>query len=137
MSVLIKEIDVSALFGAAAQAANEHQCSELSPEVQIERLRDHAADLARKHTFKANDIIQIKPGLDVYKWPKIGQPCIVLEVLEKPHIGSDPDRHPEYGATLDLRLGFVHDNCCGQFCIQHYSSELFEPWGYKKEDQPA
>lgn len=97
----------------------------LSPAIRARRLLDHYEDISRKHDFKPGDLVVLKCGVDFFKHPNPGEPCVVLEVLSEP-IKGEGDGTPEQGANLDLRVIVI--TACGALSLHLFESRIFEPY---------
>lgn len=83
------------------------------------------------HAFAPGDLVTWKPGMKHKRYPRYGQPAVVLEVLATPVL----DPHGEAGSTyfrdpLDLVLGFIWDDgeVRGEFLTFHYDSRRMQRW---------
>lgn len=113
-------------FARLMRQFSENEKATITPDVAIQRIKDHFADYAKKHTFSPGDIVRLKPGLGLVAEKLDGQPCVVVEMLNYPIIGDSQGSSPEYGARLDMRIGALTQS--GQFAIALFESALFEPW---------
>lgn len=85
----------------------------------------------RRHDFAPGDLVTWKPGLKHKRYPRYGQPAVVLEVLATPVL--DPQN--EAGATyfrepLDVVVGVLWDEGTdrGELIAFHFDSRRFQPW---------
>jgi hypothetical protein len=97
----------------------------LAPGMRARRILDHYADIRTRHTFKPGDVITLKRGLDPFKMPRPGDPCIVVEILSDP-IVAEHDDSIESGAKLDMRTLVLSPR--GVPTIMVFESFLFEPY---------
>jgi hypothetical protein len=103
------------------QREPEKQEVRMDDETAIIRLKDHFKDWSRKHAFKPGDLVRIKPGLNLFKWPEVNETCIVLDVLDPP---LESQAGPHAGRYLSLRIGcFVPD---GTFIVALHDPSFFD-----------
>ena len=96
----------------------------LDVEKHILALKKSVEQYNQPSDFKAGDIVQWKEGLKNKKRPQYGEPCIVIEVLDKPisdHFA--PIASPYYGEQLGLKLGLIGEN--GEFFTFYYDKNRF------------
>jgi len=74
------------------------------------RLLAAVAGLAERKPFKVGDVVCWKHDLKNCVAPQLGQPAVVVEVLDPPLRMTDPGMHgsPYYGECLDVRIALVH-----------------------------
>ncbi|MBP6735358.1 MAG: hypothetical protein KA142_11855 [Chromatiaceae bacterium] len=94
-------------------------------------LRERYRLFKRRHDFAPGDLVTWKPGLKHKRFPRYGQPAVVLEVLATPVL--DPQN--EAGTTyfrepLDVVVGVLWDEGTvrGELIAYHYDSRRFQPW---------
>lgn len=94
-------------------------------------LRERYQLFERVHDFAPGDLVSWKPGLKHKRFPRYGQPAVVLEVLATPVL----DPMTEAGATyfrepLDVVIGVLWDEGTerGELIAYHYDSRRFQPW---------
>jgi len=80
----------------------------------------------REKTLQPGRMAVWKPGLKNRRFPRYGEPAIVVEVLDRPIL----DHEDEAGSTyyrepLDLLLGILHRE--GDFLVYHFDSRRFQP----------
>lgn len=98
------------------------------------RARDRALALTElyemfnaKHTFQPGMLIKWKPGLRNKKKPMYEEPCIVVEVLGSPVVGTTDESGSAYfREPLDIIAGFIEDD--GGFVAFHFDSRRFMPF---------
>lgn len=74
------------------------------------RLLAAVADLATRAPLKVGDVVCWRPDLKNCIVPLLGQPAVVVEVINPPLRLSDPDAHgcPVYGECCDVRIAVIH-----------------------------
>jgi hypothetical protein len=94
-------------------------------------LRERYRLFKRGHDFAPGDLVTWKAGLKHKRFPRYGQPAVVLEVLATPVL--DPVN--EAGTTyfrepLDVVIGVLWDEGTdrGELIAFHYDSRRFQPW---------
>ena len=94
-------------------------------------LRERFQLFKQGHDFAPGDLVSWKPGLKHKRFPRYGQPAVVLEVLATPVL----DPMTEAGATyfrepLDVVIGILWDEGTerGELIAYHYDSRRFQPW---------
>jgi hypothetical protein len=107
-----------------------------------ERLADLAGDLGaalraryqsftERHAFSPGDLVGWKPGLKNKRFPRYGQPAVVVAVLETPVHDAESDAGSTYfREPLDLVLGAIWDEepGRGELVTFHFDSRRFQPW---------
>lgn len=106
--------------------SEDEQKAELAPDIAARRLLDHFADLQKRHTFKPGDLIQLKQGFELYRWPKYGQPAIVERIFAEPVPGRE-DVLSERGVDFDIRV-MVVDAAHNHVSLFPTCSAWFEPY---------
>lgn len=97
----------------------------------IHALTERHEDLKLRHPFKSGDIVTWKPGLDNRRYPRMGFPAVVLEVLEKPLFDVENDSSsPYFREPLDMIIGtYVEkEGKPTVFLTWHVDSRRFRPW---------
>lgn len=93
------------------------------------------AALQVKHRFRPGDLVQIRPGLRMEKFPYDGEPGIVVEVLDSPIFDTSKNSDsPYFRDKLDIIIGIIHAD--GGFLRFHMSSDRLEPWGTPSTTDP-
>jgi len=94
-------------------------------------LRERYQLFQRVHDFAPGDLVTWEAGLKHKRFPRYGQPAVVLEVLATPVL----DHQDEAGSTyfrepLDLVVGVIweEDPGRGELIAFHYDSRRFQPW---------
>lgn len=92
-------------------------------------LRERYQSLVQRQRFTPGQLVEWKPGLKNKRFPRYGQPAVVIEVLETPLL----DHEDEAGSTyfrepLDLVLGLLWDGgpARGEFVTFHYDGRRFQ-----------
>lgn len=68
-----------------------------------------------------------KPGMKNRRFPRYGDPAIVVEVLDPPILAHDDESGSTYyREPLDLLLGILHKD--GDFLVYHFDSRRFQPY---------
>jgi len=81
--------------------------------------------LHKSEPFGVGDKVRWKKGLKNRKYPKEGQTCLVVEVLETPIIQDTKDSgSPYFREPLDLILALLSDE--GELMLYHYDKRRFE-----------
>ena len=83
------------------------------------------------HTFKPGDLVCWKSGMRNRRFPREGNPAVVLEVLATPHLDSETETGSTYyREPLDLVLGLFLEEGehRGDFLCWHFDSRRFTPW---------
>jgi Uma2 family endonuclease len=94
-------------------------------EKHISILKSSVKKYNQKNSFKIGDIVQWKDGLKNKKRPQFGEPCIVIEVLDKAISDIQaPIASPYFAEKLDIKLGLLGDN--EEFFTFHYDQNRFE-----------
>jgi len=94
-------------------------------EKHISILKSSVEKYNQKNSFKIGDIVQWKEGLKNKKRPQFGEPCIVIEVLNKAISDIQaPIASPYFAEKLDIKLGLLGDN--EEFFTFHYDQNRFE-----------
>ncbi|MCP5197389.1 MAG: hypothetical protein H6974_11490 [Gammaproteobacteria bacterium] len=80
----------------------------------------------REKELQPGMLVVWKPGLKNRRFPRYGEPAIVVKVLDPPIL----DHENESGCTyyrepLDLLLGILHKD--GDFLVYHFDSRRFQP----------
>lgn len=57
---------------------------------QIDALFDYRQSYDQRPWFKPGDLVQVRAGEKKYRWPKFGQPAIVLKVWDYPERVDKP-----------------------------------------------
>lgn len=84
--------------------------------------------------FKVGQLVTWKPGMNNKKWPKPGEPAVVIEVLSEPIIDDrEGYSNPFCTEPLDLKLGILRDN--EDFMVFLFSSIRMMPFGEGPEEK--
>ena len=76
--------------------------------------------------FQPGMLVKWKPGLSNKKKPAYEEPCIVIEMLDPPVLGSTDESGSAYfREPLDLVAAFLDDD--GDFVVFHFDSRRFMP----------
>ncbi len=109
---------------------NDEPLEDLSGDLGV-ALRERYQLFQRGHDFAPGDLVTWKAGLKHKRFPRYGQPAVVLEVLATPVL----DHQDEAGSTyfrepLDLVVGVIweEDPGRGELIAFHYDSRRFQPW---------
>lgn len=81
--------------------------------------------------FAPGDLVTWKNGLQNRRYPRLGQPAVVLEVLETPVRDRERDAgSPYFNEPLDLVLGLFLDEGPhrDEFLNWHFDSRRFRHW---------
>jgi hypothetical protein len=94
-------------------------------------LRERYQLFKRGYDFAPGDLVTWKAGMKHKRFPRYGQPAVVLEVLASPAL--DPVN--EAGTTyfrepLDVVIGVLWDEGTdrGELIAFHFDSRRFQPW---------
>jgi hypothetical protein len=93
----------------------------------IEKLRAAKTSFDKVYHFKPDDLVVWKDGLKNKARPALGEPAIVLDILESPLY--DPEKStgtPYFNEPLDLVLGVLDSD--GDFIVFHYDKRRFQPY---------
>lgn len=118
-----KEEILRAIISQVANDSGTKQIIDIEKHISI--LKDLVQTYSQERLFKIGDVVQWKEGLKNKKRPQYGEPCIVVEILDKP-ISDDeaPIASPYYAEKLDIKLGLLADN--GEFFIFHFDKNRFD-----------
>lgn len=114
----------------------EDQPSSPSDPATLVRLQKSLTEV--KHTFKVGDLVTWKPGLRIHKFPGVGQPAVITEVLSEPFLrpidhesGSAYWREP-----YDVKIGVI---VTGDLVEYHTDSRRLQPYinGFESADDEA
>jgi hypothetical protein len=79
-----------------------------------------------EHQFNVGQVVRWKEGLRNKRLPRVGEPAIVVEVLEAP-IRADSDAGSAYFCEpLDIVLGVLDPD--GDFVTFYFDKRRFEPY---------
>ena len=88
--------------------------------------------LNQKHTLKPGDLVEWKPGMRNRKFPEMGEPVIVVAVLDPPTIDSSRgSESPYFHESLDLVYGWI--DLEKDLILLHTDSRRFQPLEKTKE----
>ena len=94
-------------------------------ENQISVLKNTVMNYNFETSFKIGDIVKWKKGLKNKHLPMYEDPCIIVEVLEKPFKDRNLDvSSPYFAEKLDVLLGLITVN--GDFFTFYYDKNRFE-----------
>ncbi len=94
-------------------------------------LRERFNQWQQRYNFAPGDLVTWKPGLKNHRYPRIGQPAVILEVLAEPVMDQEPDAGSHYfREPLDVVLGMFIDEGPhrGVFLNWYFDSRRFQPW---------
>lgn len=94
-------------------------------------LRERFHTWRERTVFNPGDLVTWKTGLQNRRYPRVGQPAVVLEVLDPPVFDQDLDSgSPYFHEPLDLVLGLFVDEGShrGEFLNWHFDSRRFQHW---------
>jgi len=131
---------IGSLLGAMISSGSA-QCSGCEEEnrnggtpVTPEFLKKAFKSYSKTYKFKVGDLVTWKPGMSNKRWPKDGEPAIVVEVLDEPIIDmKDGPSSPYYTEPLDIKLGIGRD---GDFMLFMFCSKRLMPYKEEKEETP-
>jgi hypothetical protein len=104
----------------------------LAVEDQIEVLKKYAGDYHKKHIFKVGQVVKVKPSYaHTHKVPRVGQPVVIVELLEEHTRNKQQIGSPYYGEVEDCRIAVITDD--GKPHTYVFESALLEPWDAKKK----
>ena len=90
-------------------------------------LEKHYGKYTQSHTFAPGQLVAWKKGLKNRRRPTIGEPAIVIEVLNSPILDVEADPGlPYFREPLDIILGVIDED--GDFLRYHFDSRRFEPF---------
>lgn len=111
----------------AEKSEENSKPAEVNQAATAERLKDLLAVFNQKHSFKAGDLVQYKPGMDSKRIPH-GGVMIVVDVLETPVINTEQDSGmPYFMEPLDIVVGQISPKG-GEFVCHHLDSRRLEPY---------
>lgn len=92
-------------------------------------IEKHYGKYTQSHIFAPGQLVAWKAGLKNRKRPTIGEPAIVIEVLNSPilDVQAGPGS-PYFREPLDIILGVIDDD--GEFLQFHFDSHRFEPFSH-------
>ena len=93
------------------------------------RERYHQLKVVR-HVLKPGMVVTWKPGLKNRRWPKCGEPGIVVALLDMPVFDTDEPGSTYFQEPLDMVIGIFLDSGehRGDFLVFHTSRERYQPW---------
>jgi hypothetical protein len=100
--------------------------SEVYDSAYIENLQQCYRAMEEKHSFHKGQLVKWKPHLNNKKLPKLGQPAIVLDILDSPIVDEEEPSSTYFREHLDIVLGVFDPN--GTFLKFYYDSSRFEPY---------
>ncbi|MBE2295453.1 MAG: hypothetical protein IAF00_10890 [Phycisphaerales bacterium] len=87
----------------------------------------------RENALRPGMLAVWKPGLKNCRFPRYGEPAVVIEVLDPPLINHKAEAwSPYYREPLDLLLGILYQD--NKFLAYHFDSRRFQP--YEGSDTP-
>lgn len=93
------------------------------------KLRELYESYNKQRQFKPGDLVQWKRGLKDRKFPRLGEPAIVLKVLDTPIIDPDSEAgSPYFRQEYDVVLGILAPG--ERFLEFHNSSKRFETFEF-------
>jgi len=82
----------------------------LSPNKKASKLKNSLSEYNREVEFSEGDLITWKEGLKNKRFPKLGEPAIVVEVLDEPIINEEENPStPYFREVLDIKIGVLED----------------------------
>lgn len=122
---MISGRDILAALAAADEEERDHNTWRGDLAVEVAVLYDHIADYKKRRVFMSGDVVRVKPGFRYTNYPRIGQPCVVVEMLDEPIPNNkDPD-DVGFGDKLDMIIGLRHES--GIVLMYHVCSKYYEP----------
>lgn len=121
------------LFGAQGEQSDPGEKStpmaRANAEGQARRLRNKMFDShLNNFSFKPRDLITWKEGHRYSRFPLLGQPAVVLEVLDPPIPDPTEDAgNPRFMQRLDLKIGII-DPRDEDYLILYVDSRYFQPF---------
>jgi hypothetical protein len=80
----------------------------------------------REKTLRPGMMAVWKPGLKNRRFPRYGEPAVVVERLDPPILDhEDESGSTYYREPLDMLLGILHRD--GDFLVYHFDSRRFQP----------
>jgi len=105
------------LLAEPAEDATQHLC------VLLDRLTN-----GRERTLRSGMLATWKPGLKNRRFPRYGEPVVVVALLDTPIINpGDESGSPYFREPLDLLLGLVRGDD-REFLVYHADSRRFQPY---------
>jgi len=122
----ISEADVKKIMEVMRQSSDSDMGTGTTKSFDISALKQKVSFfLKTSPEFKHGDVVRWKKGLKNKKYPKEGQPCIVIEEMKAPIIQDSRDSgSPYYREPLDLVLALLDDD--SDLVIFHYDKRRFE-----------
>ena len=119
----IKELKKEEIKKIVAEVIEEKREKNANPD-QLKKL----LNLYKKtYTFKVGDLVKWKPFMRNRKWPKEGEPAIVVKVLDKPiYDDSEKSISPYFKEPLDIILGVIGP--FGEFLLFYFDKQRFMPF---------
>jgi len=97
---------------------------------QAKNLKAALEQLQTRHKFRVGQLVQWKRCMKNRRRPSMGEPAIVVEVLEEPVFDTSPENSgaatPYFREPLDIQLGILDED--GDFSTFHFDSRRFEPF---------
>ena len=100
---------------------------------RIQKLETYRNSLTRprRAELKAGDIVCWKKGLKNRRFPRQGEPAIVIELVKDVVSTKDDSGSPYFREPLDIILGFIDPD--GDFVMYHFDSRRFQVWPPESE----
>ena len=90
------------------------------------RLATLAERFCEKHEFKVGDMVVVKEGLSISKFPAVGEPGVVVEVREEPLVSKTKKfTSPLFNVPLDVAVGVICPH--GHFEVFWFDSRRLRP----------
>lgn len=106
-----------------ASAINEVEEQSNRPNVGVQKMA--GLYMQEQEPFEAGDIVELKDGMEWAHWPKVGDECVVMEVLAEritPPVLDDNGK-----ATICLPIDMVVGiSCKGDFAQVYADSRRFK-----------
>ena len=105
------------LLAESAEEATQHLC------VLLERLTN-----GREQALRPGRLATWKPGLKNRRFPRYGEPVVVVALLDTPIINpGDESGSPYFREPLDLLLGVMRGDD-REFLVYHADRRRFQPY---------
>lgn len=97
-----------------------------NPQETASKLNERFELFRSEYVFKEGQLVSWKKGLKNRKYPRYGEPAVVLKILEKPVFSEEKESgSPYFMEPLDMILGvIINDN----FEIFYYDKRRFIPF---------
>lgn len=117
---------LQAMNGGSEEQAKK-PVTQLQAQTMALSLQDALADYNTKHDFKPGDLVEFKPSMGIFNKPALGEPAIIVKVLDPPITAGEETGSPHEAEPRDVIFG-VFAGRDRDFVLYYGIAARFQPF---------